>query len=158
LWQDFIVFAGAGGTGASAWKISPAGGEKVRQLTGKEVALNGCQNSLAIHRGVAYLCCGTEFEGNPVGRVRVVDVASGRELAVSEKTWGHALASSPVAIGDRLLPMMGGLRFFSLGTDYKALGTLKEIPWADVPTPALVDGLMFFRGKNALYCHDLRRQ
>jgi hypothetical protein len=60
--------------------------------------------------------------------------------------------------------MILGLRLFGTGKDYKELGAGAKWgslygakpSYGEATTPALVNGFMYFRGADAVYCYDLR--
>ncbi|HEX8915096.1 MAG TPA: PQQ-binding-like beta-propeller repeat protein, partial [Humisphaera sp.] len=139
------------------WKLTETGATKLWQ----DAELQGDENiPVTVAGGRAYVC-GKQF-------VRVLDVATGKQVA-ERKFDQNGPGSNPWlgVVGDRLLFLPEGqhgvahLQF--LGPDLKELGPL-WLP-TNVETTAynsqplvypVVDGRLFLRGGDGIYCYDLR--
>jgi outer membrane protein assembly factor BamB len=157
---DIVVYGGAGkgAGGASGWRMTPEKAEKLWQLEAPYV-VQGNHTSPGVHRGVAYLHC-PHVNGQDNGCVLAVDAATGKELARYGAHWYVKLTTSVTGMGDRVFIVQCNEQFrvWATGGDFGELGRPAE--WGSVygnsTTPALVGGLMYFRGTDALYCYDLR--
>jgi outer membrane protein assembly factor BamB len=156
---DLLVFGGAGkdAGGASGWRLTPQKAEKLWQLPPEYVVQGNC-TSPGLHRGVAYLHC-SHAGGQDKGCVLAVEAATGKELARHDGIWYVKLTTSVTGMGDRVFIIQCNEQFrvFGTGKDFKELGAAAEwrAVYGNSTTPALVNGLMFFRGTDALYCYDL---
>ncbi len=141
------------------WKLSDTGAARVWQ----DAELTPDENvPVTASAGRAYLL------GKQV--IRVLDVATGKQLA-ERKYDQNGPGSNPWlgAVGDRMLfspeGQHGTARLVFLDANLKDLGRLWLPP--NVETTAynsqpivypVVDGRLFVRGGDALYCYDLRRK
>jgi outer membrane protein assembly factor BamB len=159
---DIVVFSGNGRAtvGASGWRMTPQKAERLWALPAEE-SVSGNHTSPGIHRGVAYLHC-SHAGGQDKGHVLAVEAATGKELARYDGIWYVKLTTSVTGMGDRVFIIQCNEQFrvWGVGKDFRELGQPAE--WGKLygnsTTPALVDGLMYFRGTDALYCYDLRAQ
>ena len=155
----------------SGWQLSLEG---MKQIWEDEPLVPDENLSIAISNGVAY-CIGKHL-------VRSLEVKSGKHLgSITEEEFGEENHLRPrsnawlTIIGDKLLLSPEGQHgkhgFVLFDADPKKLTLLgdKERKWAPphATTTAygrqpivnpIVDGRMFFRGGNGIYCYDLRKK
>jgi hypothetical protein len=159
---DILVCGGGGAKakhGPNAWRLAPSGPTRLWTRPPVET-IESCGTSPGLHRGVAYLHC-AHAKGQDQGYVLALDAATGAELGRHDGIISVKCTPSVVAIGDRvILPHVGGaIDIFTAGKGFQRLGTLKNgNAFAKGVTPALVDGLLFCRGTDAVYCFDLRKR
>ncbi len=161
-------------TGDVAWSVEGAGGDASPAIDGDtavvltnrknedglavfRLRLDGAERVAAADasaRGSSAVVRGSHIYASAEGRVICVTAASG------EKQWegraGKDSFSSPVLAGGKLIAAGGG-RLVLIDASDKSF---KELAKARVDvlrctSPALVDGKLILRGKDALYCFDL---
>ena len=82
-----------------------------------------------------------------------LDAATGETVWVHESESGAGFYASPLLLGTRVyaVDMEGVTHIFEIGDTYNPLAT-PALGEAMVATPACVDGRLFMRGKDSLYC------
>jgi outer membrane protein assembly factor BamB len=151
VYQDgVIVITNAHGPGRPIYAIrTDAEGDITKSKAGiawsQERAGNYLQTPL-LHGGLAYFCYDT-------GVLSVFDLKSGErqyQQRLGGGTSGHS--SSPVAAGDRLYVTSEDGKTFvlAMGREYKLLGE-NELGETVMATPAIVDGVLFIRGRRHLF-------
>ena len=152
----------------SGWHLSPEG---MKQVWEDEPMVPDENLSIAVHRGVAY-CIGKHL-------VRGLDIKTGRHLgSITEAEFGEANHLRPRSnawlslIGDRMLLSPEGqhgkhgfLLYDSSPSRIKQLGDFWVPPHHTTTAYngqplvyPIVDGRIFMRGGDAIYCYDLRKK
>jgi outer membrane protein assembly factor BamB len=111
----------------------------------QERAGNYMQTPL-LHHGLAYLC----FDN---GVLTVFELATGTRVYQQRLGSGNSgYSSSPVAAGDNLYVTSeeGKTHVVALGREYKLVSE-NEIGETVMATPAVVDGVIYLRGRNHLF-------
>jgi outer membrane protein assembly factor BamB len=148
---DYLVLGGGGkkATGLSCFKMSREGATRAWTLGPR---YNSHVTSPLIYRGHVYAF----WEEETV----CVELASGR-IAATARVPGVRSCSSLVAADGRVLRehLYQQFFFYRAGPeDFQQLGEWWHPPsHADCTTSTLVDGRLFIRGKDCVYCYDLRK-
>jgi outer membrane protein assembly factor BamB len=142
---NYLVAYGDGVTcGLSCFQIDPGGASPLWSLAPEYTARF---HSPLISRGHVYALC------DRVRQLVCVDLATG---AIRGSAPGEAVRSSLVGADGRLLKE-GLLMYEADRREPKPLGDPWPVDYAESTTPAIADGRLFFRSRNALLCYDLRR-
>lgn len=151
--EDYLVCNASAGAGVTAYRITPHGAEKAWSLgSGQTGGLCGT----LILDGHVY----AQVKGGTGELLVCVELESGK--VVGTAAVGGGLCSSLVGSGGRILREWGTKRMeglIMLNADPKRLGRLGPpfpVSYANSVTPAIADGRMFVRGRDGLYCYDLR--
>jgi outer membrane protein assembly factor BamB len=151
IYQDgLIILTSAHGLGRPIYAIrTDAQGDITKNKTAiawsHDRAGNYMQTPL-VHGGLAYFC----FDN---GVLTVYDLKSGeRQYQQRLGTGTSGFTGSPVAAGDRLYVTNEDGKTFvlALGREYKLLGE-NELGETVMSTPAVVDGVLYIRGRKHLF-------
>ncbi len=91
------------------------------------------------------------FIATSAGDVVCLDAATGKEKWKQE--FDEGFTSSPVLVGDRIyaIDLTGVMHIFAAAGEYKEIGTV-ETGEPVYATPAFMNGRIYIRGDNNLYC------
>ena len=147
--------------GPICYKMSATGAEKVWQWDKKPV---GCTNSPVIHHGRVYAIVGKP-RGEDAGFWWVcVDLNSGKELSLvknASKPWSSAIASNGLLFISPHNSVSRKICVIEIDETENKLTRIKDTPFpvdgCNSVAFSIVDGLLYTRGLDGIYCHDLRR-
>jgi len=140
--------------------VEAATGTVLWQLAENEIH-DGPHTSICASRGYVYLICRDALGDKNKGYVLKVEAASGRIVQKRIENWDTKLCTSTVALADRLIRFSApvNLRYFDVSGDrFDLLGKIHNRSDIQVTalTPAVCNGFLYTRGRDAIYCHDPR--
>jgi outer membrane protein assembly factor BamB len=150
----------------AAYRLSAAGAQELWRWSGKPQS-PGQSNSPVIHHGRVYLNVKTPG-GDAVSKYfwLCLDLATGTQLGLAPcvdfapKAWASAVASNGILF---ISPHnASGRKCLAIIADPADFKVLKPVPFpvdgCNSTSLAIVDGRLYSRGLDGIYCHDLRQQ
>jgi outer membrane protein assembly factor BamB len=146
-----VTGVGVKGSGVTCFKISPSGAQKHWSLPPQYA----CHvTSPVIYKGHVYC-----FAGG--GMAICVDLESGKIVGAASFYSVRSCSSFVAAEGRIVRPhLYNKLLLYDADPEkFRQLGAIWTAPsYGENTTPAIADGRLVFRGKDCVYCYDLRRR